>query len=237
EFKRAVREAQALKQKHGEQQRTLQGLRTKLGQAGISTKNLGQHERDLRQKIISTNQSLTQQEGRLKRVTSQQQRLAKAKASYAKGQQLTGSMAASGAAGMAAGGGILYAGARMMAPGVQFDADMAKVQALTRLGKDDEQLAALRAQARQLGAETMFSATEAAAGQGFLAMAGFDPQAILDAMPGMLDIAKAGDLGLAETADIVSNILTGMNLEAGETGRLGDVLVGAFTRSNTNLQM
>lgn len=108
---------------------------------------------------------------------------------------------------------------------------------MTRLGRDDEQLAALRAQARQLGAETMFSATEAAQGQGFLAMAGFDPQAILDAMPGMLDIAKAGDLGLAETADIVSNILTGMNLEASETGRLGDVLVGAFTRSNTNLQM
>ncbi|MEZ2744291.1 phage tail tape measure protein [Halopseudomonas bauzanensis] len=237
EFKRAVRESQALKQKHGEQQRTLQGLRTKLGQAGISTKNLGQHERDLRQKIVSTNQSLTQQEGRLKRVTSQQQRLAKAKASYEKSQQLAGSMAASGAAGMAAGGGILYAGARMMAPGVQFDADMAKVQALTRLDRNDDQLAAMRAQARQLGADTMFSATEAAQGQGFLAMAGFDPKAVMDAMPGMLDIAKAGDAGLAETADIVSNVLTGMNMKASETGRLGDVLVGAFTRSNTNLQM
>ncbi|EZQ18964.1 phage tail fiber protein [Halopseudomonas bauzanensis] len=237
EFKRAVREAQALKQKHGEQQRQLQGLRGKLNEAGISTRNLSQHERDLRQKIVSTNQSLNQQEARLKRVTSQQQRLAKAKASYEKSQQLAGSMAASGAAGMAAGGGVLYAGARMMAPGIQFDADMAKVQALTRLDRSDEQLAAMRAQARQLGADTMFSATEAAQGQGFLAMAGFDPKAVMDAMPGMLDIAKAGDAGLAETADIVSNVLTGMNMQASETGRLGDVLVGAFTRSNTNLQM
>lgn len=237
EFKRAVRESQSLKQKHGEQQRQLQTLRGRLSDAGISTKNLSQHERELRQNLASTNQTLKQQEGRLKRVTDQQNRMAKAKASYEKSQQLAGSMAASGAAGMAAGGGILYAGARMMTPGVQFDADMAKVQALTRLNRDDEQLAAMRAQARQLGADTMFSATEAAAGQGFLAMAGFDPQAILDAMPGMLDIAKAGDLGLAETADIVSNILTGMNLEAAQTGRLGDVLVGAFTRSNTNLQL
>lgn len=237
EFKRAVRESQSLKQKHGEQQRQLQTLRGRLSDAGISTKNLSQHERDLRQKLVSTNQTLKQQEDRLKRVTDQQNRMAKAKASYEKSQQLAGSMAASGAAGVAAGSGILYAGARMMAPGVQFDADMAKVQALTRLSRDDEQLAAMRAQARQLGADTMFSATEAAQGQGFLAMAGFNPQAILDAMPGMLDIAKAGDLGLAETADIVSNILTGMNLEAAETGRLGDVLVGAFTRSNTNLQM
>lgn len=237
EFKRAVRESQSLKQKHGEQQRQLQTLRGRLSDAGISTKNLSQHERELRQNLASTNQTLKQQEDRLKRVTDQQNRMAKAKASYEKSQQLAGSMAASGAAGVAAGSGILYAGARMMAPGVQFDADMAKVQALTRLNRDDEQLAAMRAQARQLGADTMFSATEAAQGQGFLAMAGFNPQAILDAMPGMLDIAKAGDLGLAETADIVSNILTGMNLEASETGRLGDVLVGAFTRSNTNLQM
>lgn len=237
EFKRAVRESQQLKQKHGEQQRQLQNLRGRLSEAGISTKNLSQHERDLRQKLASTNQTLKQQEDRLKRVTEQQHRMAQAKASYERSQQLAGNMAASGAAGLAAGSGVLYAGARIMAPGIQFDADMAKVQALTRLGRDDEQLAALRAQARQLGAETMFSATEAAQGQGFLAMAGFDPQAILDAMPGMLDIAKAGDLGLAETADIVSNILTGMNLEASETGRLGDVLVGTFTRSNTNLQM
>src|SRR5690554_1406290 len=156
EFRRAVREAQQLKQKHGEQQRELQGLRGKLNEAGISTKNLGQHERDLRQKIAGTNQTLSQQENRLKRVTEQQNRLAKAKASYEKSQQLAGSMAASGAAGLAAGGGALYAGARIMAPGIQFDADMAKVQALTRLDGDSGQLAQLRAQARKLGAETMF---------------------------------------------------------------------------------
>jgi chromosome segregation ATPase len=82
EFQRAVRQGQALKQKHGEQQRELQGLRGKLNAAGISTRNLGQHERDLRQKITQTNQSLSQQEARLKRVTQQQQRLAKAKQQY-----------------------------------------------------------------------------------------------------------------------------------------------------------
>jgi TP901 family phage tail tape measure protein len=138
---------------------------------------------------------------------------------------------------LAAGSGILYAGARMLAPGLEFDASMSKVQSLTRLGKDDPQLAALRDQARQLGASTQFTAGQAADAQGFLGMAGFDPKAIQAAMPGMLDLAKAGDTGLAETADIASNILTGFNMQASETGRLGDVLVGAFTRSNTNLQM
>ncbi|WOC77646.1 phage tail tape measure protein [Stutzerimonas frequens] len=237
DFQSAVREGQRLKQKHSEQQRELQGLRSKLGEAGISTRNLGQHERDLRSKITQTNQALSQQEQRLKQVTAQQKRLGQAKEQYERTSALAGSMAATGAGGLATGSGILYAGARMMAPGVQFDADMAKVQALTRLDRNSEHLAAMRAQARQLGADTMFSATDAAQGQGFLAMAGFKPEDILAAMPGMLDLAKAGDSGLAETADIASNILTGFNLQASETGRLGDVLVGTFTRSNTNLQM
>ncbi|MHB0819845.1 phage tail tape measure protein [Stutzerimonas stutzeri] len=237
DFQSAVRQGHALKQKHNEQQRELQGLRSKLGEAGISTRNLGQHERDLRTKVNQTNQAIAEQEGRLKKLTAQQKRLGQAKADYERTSALAGSMAATGAGGLASGSGILYAGARLMAPGVQFDADMSKVQALTRLDKDDGQLAAMRAQARQLGADTMFSATDAAQGQGFLAMAGFKPEDIIAAMPGMLDLAKAGDSGLAETADIASNILTGFNLKASETGRLGDVLVGAFTRSNTSLQM
>ncbi|PZW46388.1 phage tail tape measure protein [Pseudomonas sp. URMO17WK12:I2] len=237
DLKAAIREATGLKREHQQNQIQLQGLRNKLNAAGISTRNLGAGEQALKAKIAATNSELLKQENRLKRVTTQQQRLARNKAQYEKTQALAGGMAATGAGGLATGTGILYAGARMLAPGVQFDADMSKVQALTRLKKDDAQLAAMRAQSRQLGADTMFSATDAAQGQGFLAMAGFKPQAILDAMPGMLDLAKAGDSGLAETADIASNILTSMGLEAKDMTRLGDVLVGAFTRSNTNLQM
>lgn len=237
EFQSAVREGHALKQKHSEQQRELQGLRGKLGEAGISTRNLADHERELRQRVDRTNQTLGQQEQRLKRLTSQQKRLGQAKAQYERTQQLAGSMAATGAGGLATGGGMLYAGARMLAPGLEFDTSMSKVQALARLDKNSPELEALRQQARDLGGSTQFTAGQAADAQGYLAMAGFDPKAIQSAMPGMLDLAKAGDSELAETADIASNILTGFNLQASETGRLGDVLVGTFTRSNTNLQM
>lgn len=237
QFQRAVREATALKAKHAQQQTELQGLRGKLNAAGISTRNLGQHERELRTRITATNQAMAQQEARLKRITAQQQRLARAKQQYDQTQALAGSMAATGAGGLATGSGILYAGARMLAPGLDFDASMSKVQALTRLSGDSPELAALREQARQLGASTQFTAGNAADAQGFLAMAGFNPQAIRAAMPGMLALAKAGDSELADTADIASNILTGFNLQAGDMGRVGDVLVGAFTRSNVNLQM
>ncbi|WOD12777.1 phage tail tape measure protein [Pseudomonas sp. NyZ704] len=237
DFKRAVRQAHALKQKHTEQQRELQGLRGKLNQAGISTRDLGNHERTLRQRIDSTNNQLQEQERRLRAVTRQQNRLAAAKRQYQRTQQMTGAMAGTGAAGLATGSAMLYSGARLMAPGVEFDSDMSRVQALARLDRNGPELADLRAQARELGASTQFSANEAAQGQGFLAMAGFTPEAIKAAMPAMLDVAKAGAMDLASTADVASNILTGFNLQANDMTRVGDVLTAAFTRSNTDLEM
>jgi len=237
DFQSAVRQGHALKQKHNEQQRELQGLRSKLGEVGISTRNLGQHERDLRTKVNQTNQAIAEQEGRLKKLTAQHKRLGQAKADYERTSALAGSMAATGAGGLAAGSGILYAGARMMAPGLEFDASMSKVQALTKLDAGSEELDALRQQARDLGASTQFTAGQAADAQGFLAMAGFKQQAIIAAMPGMLDLAKAGDTDLAATADIASNILSGLGMQASEMGRMGDVLTATFSNSNTNLQM
>src|SRR5690606_7701339 len=97
--------------------------------------------------------------------------------------------------------------------------------------------AALRRQARELGATTMFSAGDAASGMAFLAMAGFTPKAIRDAMPGLLDMAKAGDLDLAMTADIASNILGGFRMEASQMGNVADILTKAFTTSNMSLEM
>lgn len=237
EFNQATGAAKKLKAEHQSQAQKLQALRDRLHGAGISTKSLTSDERDLRSKIADTNKALEQQRSKLAEVAQQQRRLSEAKEKFSKSQQLAGSMAAGGAAGLAAGSGALYAGASLMQPGIQFDSDMSQVAALTRLKKDSEELAALRAQARKLGAETMFSATDAAQGQGYLAMAGFGPQAILEAMPGLLDMAKAGGNELAETADIASNILTGFGINADQMGRVGDVLVGAFTRSNVNLAM
>lgn len=237
EFQAAAREAHRLKQNHTGNTQQLHAMRGKLNEAGISTRNLGDAERSLRSRITDTNKSLTDQQNRLKRVTDQQKRLSQAKAQYQRTTQLASSMATTGAAGVAAGGAVLYGGARLAQTGMEFDTSMSKVQSLARLDINSPEMKALREQARKLGADTMFSATEAAQGQGFLAMAGFTPQAILDAMPGMLDIAKSGDIDLALTADIASNILTGMNLEAADMARVGDILVGTFTRSNTSLAM
>lgn len=237
EFDRAVRAAQQLKEKHGQQSMELQRLRESLGRAGISTSNLARDERGLRQRIDQTSQALDRQTTKLQAAAKHQQRLAAAKDRYGAGRAAVGAAAGTGAAALATGGGMLYAESKFVMPGIDFDAGMSKVQALARLEKSSKEMQALRKQARDLGAETMFSAGQAADAQGFLAMAGFTPKAILAAMPGMLSLAKAGDTDLAQTADIGSNILTGFKLPADQMGRVGDVLTGAFTRSNTSLYM
>ena len=114
-----------------------------------------------------------------------------------------------------------------------FEQAMSRVGAVSRASEED--MALLTAQARELGATTAFSASQAAEGMEYLAMAGFNTQQIIAAMPGLLDTAAAAGDSLGRTADIVSNILSGFGLEAEETGRVADVLTATFTSSNTTL--
>lgn len=89
--------------------------------------------------------------------------------------------------------------------------------------------------ARSLGATTVFSAKQAADGMQFLGMAGFETNEIIAAMPGLLDLAAAGQLELAEASDIASNVLSGFRLEAEEAGRVGDVLAKGAASANTSV--
>lgn len=128
-----------------------------------------------------------------------------------------------------------YAGAKFMQPGFDFDAQMSKVQALTRLDKNDLMFVKLREQAEKLGATTWASATQAAEAQTFYAMAGFNPQEILDALPATLDLAKAGGVEVGRAADIGSNILRAFGLDPNEMTNVSDILVSVFTRTKTSI--
>jgi TP901 family phage tail tape measure protein len=118
---------------------------------------------------------------------------------------------------------------------MDFEKSMSAVAAKTQAGQED--MAKLTELAKDLGRSTQFSAKEVADGMDFLAMAGFKVNDMLTAMPSLLDLAAAGNLDLASTADIVSNILGGMNMEATETGRVADVLAKAATSSNVSVGM
>ncbi|WP_103572470.1 phage tail tape measure protein [Escherichia coli] len=175
------------------------------------------------------NNQLERERQALARVTQARER--DSRAPETAGKLKTGGALAIGAA--AAGG---YAAGRFLQPAIGFGKEMSRVQALTRIDKNSPQFKALREQALKLGSETQFTASDAASGQSFLAMAGFTPQAIQAALPGVLNMALAGGVELGETADIGSNILTQFNLTADQMDRVGDTLTAAFTRTNTDLR-
>src|SRR5690606_15498787 len=113
-------------------------------------------------------------------------------------------------------------------------------QSLARAGAvasaTEEELRLLAETARQLGADTQYSAAQAAEGMTYLAMAGFNVQQTIEAMPGVLQLAASAQLDLATAADITTNILTGYGLAVADLARVNDVLVSAMTGANTNLQ-
>lgn len=226
QFEAAGRESQRLNTRLDSQRQHLQQLRGRLDGAGISTNNLAGHERELARQIERTNQQLAEQRRRMDEVRRLQQ------------QSQNMSSMRGNAIGLAAGGAAAtYAGARFIQPGIDLEQNLSKVQAVTRLDKNSPQYQALVAQAKELGASTSFTSADAAAGQTFLAMAGFTPESVKAAMPGMLDLALAGGMELDRTADIASNILSGMKIDPSKMSKLGDVLAGTFTRSNTNIEM
>ncbi|EIX1562926.1 phage tail tape measure protein [Salmonella enterica] len=162
-------------------------------------------------------------------------RVTKARAQYDRLQQVAGRLRGGGAVALGTATAAGYGAGRFLAPAVSFDREVARVGALTRLDKSDPQFAALREQAKKLGAETQFTSKDAASGQAFLAMAGFTPQSIQAALPGVLNMALAGGMDLGESADIGSNILSQFHLDPKEMDRVSDVLTAAFTRTNTDL--
>lgn len=128
---------------------------------------------------------------------------------------------------------IIGLGTAMVTTAANFEKSMNQVGAIT--GATGKEFDALREQAKQLGSTTKFTASEAAEGMSFLAMAGFDTVEIMKAMPGVLDLASAGAMDLATASDIASNILTGFGKDASEINHLVDVMAKTFTSSNTDL--
>lgn len=114
-FQAAVREATRLKQQHQQQSEQLQGLRSKLYDAGISTKNLGTHERQLREQINATNASISTQGKRMAELSAQHKRAAAARSQMEKSQRAAGNLAVNGASGL----GVGYAASRPIASAIK----------------------------------------------------------------------------------------------------------------------
>lgn len=116
-----------------------------------------------------------------------------------------------------------------------FEAAMSQVKAIS--GATGEDFDKLTEKAKYMGATTKFTATEAAEGFNYMAMAGWKTQDMLDGIEGIMSLAAASGESLGTTSDIVTDALTAFGLKASDSGHFADVLAQASANANTNVGM
>ena len=128
---------------------------------------------------------------------------------------------------------ILGIGVAALKSGGEFEASMNSVQALTKA--TEVEFESLQQLALKMGSTTAHSASQAADGMGFLAQAGFETDEIMQALPGVLQLASAGNIGLAEAADKASNVLSGFGLKADQINRVNNAMAATAANANTDI--
>ena len=118
--------------------------------------------------------------------------------------------------------------------GQDFGAAMSEVGALS--GASGEQLEQLEATARQYGATTVFSATQAAEALKYMSLAGWDANQSTAALPGVLNLAAASGMELGAASDMVTDYLSAFSMEAQEASYMADLLAYAQANSNTSAE-
>ncbi|MBQ7734252.1 MAG: phage tail tape measure protein, partial [Synergistaceae bacterium] len=204
-------------------------MRSELSGAGVDTKNLAQEQARL--------------EAQSQKAAAAQKKLADAQANYKSiKDQLSFSNIKND---LIASAGIMYSMYKPVMAAANFDEAMSGVKAVAFTGKDrtpeeaarsQAEFAQLREQALQLGADTQFTAIQAANSQENLARAGFKTKEIMAAMPPLLNMAAAEGMDLATAADIAASTLRGFNLDAEQTAHVADVLAQTSAASNTSIQ-
>ena len=129
---------------------------------------------------------------------------------------------------------VLAIGTAAVSTGNDFEAQMSRVQAIA--GATADELEQLTNQAIDLGASTSFSASEVAAGMEYLASAGFTTQEIMDAMPGLLDLAASSGADLARSSEIAASAIRGFGLEANSSAHIADVFAEASAKTNAQVE-
>ena len=115
----------------------------------------------------------------------------------------------------------------------EFEYQMATVKSLS--GAAGEEMAGLTDKAKELGATTSFTATQAGEAMEYMALAGWKTGEMMEGIGGILDLAAAAAMDLGTASDIVTDNLTAFGLTAKDSGQLADQMAYAMSHSNTNV--
>lgn len=117
--------------------------------------------------------------------------------------------------------------------GMAFDASMSQVAAT--MGKTIDEVGNLRDFAMDMGETTAFSATQAADALNYMALAGYDAEQSMAALPNVLNLAAAGGIDLAAASDMVTDAQSALGLSMEESAFLVDQMAMASSKSNTSV--
>ena len=203
-------------------------------QAHMDTQGVDKTSREymkLEREIIKTENQLKTFEKELRKIGS-----AKLQAVGAQFQQIGGKMQAAGKTlTQKLTVPLVAAGGAAVKVGMDFDAEMSKVAAIS--GATGEDFDKLRAKAREMGAKTKFSATEAGQGLEYMAMAGWTTDQMTAALEPTLKLAAASGEDLGTTSDILTDSLTGFGKSANDAEELTNIMAAASSNANTNVGM
>lgn len=124
--------------------------------------------------------------------------------------------------------------------GKEFEASMSQVAATIGITADEiesgsESFEKLQDAAKQAGATTKYSATDAADALNYLALAGYDVNESIDSLPTILNLAAAGDMELASASDMLTNSMTALGDMAGTSSEFVDKMAIAAQKSNADV--
>ena len=225
----------ALKDAIGATSEKLETLKQAQEQAKQQLENgdLGQDKYDaLQREIIETEQELRRLQ---EEAASTSVALSKIDQAGKKMEAFGDSVTSAGQKIMPASMAVAGLGAAAVKTAADFDTSMSKVAAVSGATGDD--LDALRDKAREMGAKTKFSASEAADAMNYMAMAGWKTGDMLEGIEGIMNLAAASGEDLATTSDIVTDALTAFGLTAQDSGHFADILAAASSNANTNVAM
>ena len=158
-------------------------------------------------------------------------------------------MAKAGAVAVGAATGAVTAfGASAIKVGMDFDSSMSQVAATMGLTMNEMQdqvgtvdlawgtfSGNLRDYAQEMGANTAFSAKQAADALNYMALAGYDVQTSMEMLPNVLNLAAAGGMELATASDMVTDASSALGLSMEETKVMVDQMAMASSKSNTSV--
>lgn len=147
-------------------------------------------------------------------------------------KSLTG-LAAKAAAGITA--AFTAAASAAVKVGSSFTASMSQVSATMGITRMSAEYETLSAAAEEMGAATKFSATQAGDALNYLALAGYDANKAVSALPTVLNTAAAGGLDLAYASDLITDSMSALGLGMDELESFSDKLAKTSQKSNTNI--